>query len=410
MALSIKLLLDDRHPKLDGTVPVVLRLIYNRTMSQLASGIYVVPKDWDPVDQRIKPRSKAFQNVTRINNMLQKKKADLHDYAMEYLQDNNQVVVTASQIKKGFNLKLKGNLKNNVLEYILEIVEEKKSMSKLGTARSYRDLYKKLKKFTHQDKITFAEINHSFLKALEASHIASGSNYGSLGVYMRTLRAVLNRAIKSGLIRKASYPFEKYQIPRSEPLRRALSEKDLKTLIKADFKKRQGLERARKYYLASFYLQGMNWMDMCLLTKDNVEGDFERIRYKRHKTGKSFSIRVFPQLIDILQSLNPDYKNSKFVFPMLHQVEDRYYYRSIDNKRRRLNKNLKTIAELLEIPEFTIYSARHTWATLSKIKGVPTAVIQEGLGHQTESITQAYLSSFENEVVDGYNEMVFEGL
>ena len=95
---------------------------------------------------------------------------------------------------------------------------------------------------------------------------------------------------------------------------------------------------------------------------------------------------------------------------MLHQVEERYYYRSIDNKRHRLNKNLKTIAGLLEIPEFTIYSARHTWATLSKTKGLPTAVIQEGLGHQTESITQAYLSSFGNEVVDGYNEMVFQGL
>jgi len=57
---------------------------------------------------------------------------------------------------------------------------------------------------------------------------------------------------------------------------------------------------------------------------------------------------------------------------------------------------------------FTIYAARHTYATMGKRRGVPTAVIQEGLGHATESMTQTYLDSFENKVVDDYDELIMD--
>ena len=55
---------------------------------------------------------------------------------------------------------------------------------------------------------------------------------------------------------------------------------------------------------------------------------------------------------------------------------------------------------------FTIYAASHTYATMGKRRGVPTAVIQEGLGHPTESMSQTYLDSFEDKVVDDYDELI----
>ena len=73
-----------------------------------------------------------------------------------------------------------------------------------------------------------------------------------------------------------------------------------------------------------------------------------------------------------------------------------------------MNKRLKEIAELCGIDSLTIYTARHTYATMGKRRGVPTAVIQESLGHKTEATTQTYLDSFENEVVDEYDEMIYE--
>lgn len=39
--------------------------------------------------------------------------------------------------------------------------------------------------------------------------------------------------------------------------------------------------------------------------------------------------------------------------------------------------------------------------------GTPTNVIQDSLGHTTEEMTQNYLDSFENAVVDKADEMLF---
>ena len=69
---------------------------------------------------------------------------------------------------------------------------------------------------------------------------------------------------------------------------------------------------------------------------------------------------------------------------------------------------LKKIAALCEMESFSIYTARHTYATMGKRKGVPTAVIQESLGHKTETITQTYLDSFDNKVIDDYDELIME--
>ena len=52
----------------------------------------------------------------------------------------------------------------------------------------------------------------------------------------------------------------------------------------------------------------------------------------------------------------------------------------------------------------TTYVARqHTYATVLKQSGVSTGVISEALGHKREQITQTYLKSFSNEVIDEAN-------
>ena len=74
---------------------------------------------------------------------------------------------------------------------------------------------------------------------------------------------------------------------------------------------------------------------------------------------------------------------------------------------RLMNKKLKILSNLAKIEEpITTYTARHSWATIAKRAGIPTAVISEGLGHETEETTQIYLDSFENDVLDDANELI----
>jgi len=73
----------------------------------------------------------------------------------------------------------------------------------------------------------------------------------------------------------------------------------------------------------------------------------------------------------------------------------------------RVNKSLKEIGDLCGIESPLIsYVARHSYATIAKYKGVPTAVISEALGHVSEEVTQVYLDSFDKEVMDKYHAMV----
>ena len=58
-------------------------------------------------------------------------------------------------------------------------------------------------------------------------------------------------------------------------------------------------------------------------------------------------------------------------------------------------------------PDISFYSARHTYATRSKRKGVLTSAIQDVLGHSTQQTTQAYQESFEDQVINAYDEMLF---
>ena len=59
---------------------------------------------------------------------------------------------------------------------------------------------------------------------------------------------------------------------------------------------------------------------------------------------------------------------------------------------------------------FTLYIARHSWATIARGKDVPLAVISEGLGHDSETTTQIYLDSIKSSEVDKANRMILEGL
>ncbi len=74
---------------------------------------------------------------------------------------------------------------------------------------------------------------------------------------------------------------------------------------------------------------------------------------------------------------------------------------------RLMNKKLNKISTLakLEAP-LTTYVSRHSWATIAKRSGISTAIISEGLGHETEETTQIYLDSFEVDVLDKANEEI----
>lgn len=76
-----------------------------------------------------------------------------------------------------------------------------------------------------------------------------------------------------------------------------------------------------------------------------------------------------------------------------------------------VNRQLKTVGSMLELPlDLTMYVSRHTWASVAKGKKIPTTVISEGLGHDSELTTRIYLASLDNGIVDKANRSIIADL
>ena len=74
---------------------------------------------------------------------------------------------------------------------------------------------------------------------------------------------------------------------------------------------------------------------------------------------------------------------------------------AMDNRYKKTNKDFKEICQFTSIKtKLTTYVARHSAATVLKKQGLSTSVIKELMGYETKSMTQNYLDSFENDMLD----------
>ena len=152
----------------------------------------------------------------------------------------------------------------------------------------------------------------------------------------------------------------------------------------------------------SFFCRGMSFVDIVFLKKRAISNGV--IGYFRHKTDQWLQVSLTPQLRAILDKYDSD---SAYVFPVLDGADDWQLHRQYRTVLERVNRNLKRLGSICGINAIlTTYVARHTWATLAKELGTPTAVISEGLGHTTEKTTRIYLKEFDHKVVDKVNELV----
>ena len=76
--------------------------------------------------------------------------------------------------------------------------------------------------------------------------------------------------------------------------------------------------------------------------------------------------------------------------PLIRKNKTKYLTRVI-------NKRMAAIGQALGIGNISIYTARHSFATVLERSGANIAYISESLGHQDLKTTENYLASFERE-------------
>jgi len=152
---------------------------------------------------------------------------------------------------------------------------------------------------------------------------------------------------------------------------------------------------------------GISFIDLAFLKVENIYDN--RIEYKRRKTGRLYSIPIIPPLQKLLDKYLKGKSKGDFILDIINSSDPQQQITSVRSKLRRYNRSLKEIGKLCEIETpLTSYVARHSYATIAKKKGVPTAVISEALGHSSEEVTQVYLDSFDRKTLDDFHNLITE--
>ncbi|PKK36759.1 transposase [Siphonobacter sp. SORGH_AS_0500] len=402
MNTNVVISLDTRRPKKDGTCPLIMRLGHHGKTTSIPIGISLNEKDWDEKKRTVKKSYVGVSSVSRLNNQIQKIKSDAMDIILKLHEADILQTLSITSLRDRITQK---DVRDSFFQFASQCVDELIEAHRVGTAKSYKGLISVLKDYRKGKDLLFKEITYDFLAKFDTHHKSKGNGVNGLAVYMRTIRAIYNKAIKSGLVDKELYPFDDYKIKTSPTDKRALDSEFLKKIIELEIPVNHICFNTRNYFLASYMMYGMNFADMAYLEKSSLVNG--RIRYRRRKTGKLYDIKITPSLEKILVHYLEQNPDSKFVFPILKREDPVLRDKDIQWARKRYNKKLKTLATLCGIDSnLTSYVSRHSFATQAMLHEIPLAAISTMLGHSSLKTTEIYLKGLPVNVLDDYNEKI----
>jgi len=401
IGVTTAVILDKRVKKKDDTFAVKLRITHQRVQRYYSLNVNLTLDEWEKV-HGTNPRKKYKDYKVFFG--------DIEHRAILILQELRPFSFTA--FEKKFNNKTKSSEDAIVSmdNYITMLNDEARS----GTAASYSNALNSFKRYLTskgRKKLNFWDITVDWLNQYEKWMVEQGNSLTSVGIYLRSLRTIVNIAIENGNLDKESYPFgkRKYQIPAGKNIKKALSLSDIKKIV--EYKPINDYEaKGRDLWLFSYLCNGANVKDIVRLKYKNI--DNRNITFTRAKTERSAKqnhklivIVLLPEIQSIIDKwgIKP-IKPETYVFGILSKNDSpEKQLAKTKQFTKSINKQMKRIGEKLEIDmKITTYSARHSFATILKRSGAPTAFISDSLGHKDLRTTENYLDSFESSVKESY--------
>ena len=315
---------------------------------------------------------------------------------MEKLRKN----VTINELCVAFS---KAKIQKTVFMFLQEQVIRKEQMKRYGTAMTYANAYKRFREFREGKDLTFDELTSDMMECYEAWLIDRRLKQNSISCYLRTLCTLLYKATGEGVMIERNL-FKRVRLAYVKTTKRAISEKELKTIASLQLPGDTTIAFARDIFMFSFYMRGMPFVDMAYLRKIDLKNGI--LAYSRKKTNQYLTVeweKEAQEIIDRYAYLNPD---SPYLLPIIQKedgTERKQYHRMLEN----INYNLKKIGEMtgLKMP-LTTYTARHTWASVARNMDISISIISEGMGHNSIKTTQVYLNSIDVSRINEANKKI----
>jgi integrase/recombinase XerD len=407
MNTLITLMLDKRRMKKDGKYPIIFRLTHNRKTTSISTGYSILEIHWDEKKKEVKTSYKKVESVRLLNIILLKENARINEIINRLYDKGELQYLSINQVKQRITRKMNYS---SFTEYGNHLVKELTDVRRFGTARSYKFTIGIMQTFAQKIDIKFNEVNYDFLKRFEKFHLTKEDNsINGLAFYMRTIRAIYNKGIKDGCIDKEAYPFSEYKIRVAPTKKRAIDISHIKKILDLQLPVEHELFHTRNYFLISYMLYGMPFMDMAFLKVGDIKNG--RVVYQRKKTLKNYDIKISEMLNEILKFYKVGKSKKDFLFPIIMREDPKQQYDDVGRLRAMYNDKLKKIAVLCKIDQtLSSYVSRHSFATNAMLQDIPLQAISSMLGHSKLNTTQIYLKSLPNEILDRYNERLIISL
>lgn len=396
---NLKILLDTRRSRSDGNFNIIFRVTHFRKVYTLNSGVSIKLSCWN---QRNSEVDKSHPNSKLLNLKLYKEYFLIQE---AILQLDEQF--TIEKLRNRIDKNASDDESSNFKAFADKLISQMHDTKRAGNAIVYQTAVNRFLQFCGREDLRFSEINYSLLEQFNHFLTIQGLKINSISNYFRSIRAIYNKAIKEKLIDRSYYPFYDIKIKVEKTLNRTISREDIIKLMNCNVIENTAPWKALNHFLLSFYLIGMSFTDLAYLKQDNIIDG--RIVYRRRKTHKLYSIKLFPQAQSIfhkMKSNNNDYLLS--VLPKNVALDSIQAKRIIKQWIKTTNKYLKRLSEEAEISCLTTtYSSRYAFANLAKKLGYSNELIAEALGHEYgNKITNIYLDSFDKEMVDDMHHKV----
>jgi integrase len=406
------------------------QITYKRKSVLYFTGRYFTAGEWDDI----------LNKQLRKHNSIKETFQGYFDNTLRPLID--EFAINNTFTFEALNLKLtRGADYLSVNNAFQKRIDSLKADYKIGNASIYQSTYNALMRFKHyklikkrddkiafvalcikkknikvgknvliiNEKITFDEITPQFLNECEKFWVESEISYATIGIYMRTLRAIINNSEgEEPYLTGIKYPFGiergKYVIPEGGRRDIALSIEDIWEV--EDYETdNHVLTTARDIFVFMFYCNGLNFGDLCRLRYENIDAPTEEIIFQRKKTLRKGEMPTFiyaPLLPPMVEIINRQGNKNQhgYIFPFLNGIEPLDKNESKIKKQIILaldpiNSSLKVIAKDLELdPNLSTSYTRNTYIShLSSELLVNPIVVRKMVGHSTKKdVTAGYVN------------------
>lgn len=365
------LFLDGRR----GAAPysLKLRLTYRRKTAYLNMNIKLEEDQWDGAKVIKHPRAQM------LNNQIAARKADIDNQLYQWHISGVLAGKDVASIKAMLEAENEGA---DFMSYWRKAVARRTN----NTQKVYQQALDKI--IEYDPKPAFDKIDVDWLIGFDRWMAKTMPSANSRSIQMRCLRAVMNDALDDEII--THYPFRKFRIKQEPTKKKALSLKEVRTLVRWEVEDYQ--KRYKDLFILMILMRGINIGDLCMLTRNNVVDG--RIEYRRKKTHKDYSIKIEPEMQEIIDR----WKGKKYLLNVMDS------YSKYDNFKSRMNKALKDIGEVKHLkqgkkekkplfPNLSSNWARHTFATIALNEcGLSRDMISDLLGHSEGlDVTNIYI-------------------